>query len=170
MALPPSRLSSNLTLEVSDVPKVTQVTRGGLLVRAPNLDNENVAGLIDRLVPPPRTTVPRVVSQSVPAGTLVQQGTAVDLVLVSPVDVTFEVFGKVHPALLTKNVASVLTAMPTPVATIVNAKADPATLTAAERDTVTQFLNTQHVATAGGTAENAFESVYGRLVDIQVFK
>jgi len=169
MALP-TRLSQNLTLEVSDVPKVTQVTRAGQLVRAPNLDNENVAGLIDRLVPPPRTTVPRVVSQSVPAGALVSRGTAVDLVLVSPVDVTFEVFGKVHPALVTKSVASVLTAMPAPVTAIVNTKPDPATLTAAERDSVTTFLNTQHVATAGGTAENAFESVYGRLVDIQVFK
>ncbi|HET7503173.1 MAG TPA: hypothetical protein VFK02_19270 [Kofleriaceae bacterium] len=162
--------SSALSIEVGDITKVTQVTRDGQLVRAPTLSEDHVADLLDRLAVPPRNRLPRVVGQSVTPGSLVQRGTVVDLTLVSPDDTTFEVFGPVHPALRTKTVGTILTAMPTPVTTIVNAKPDPATLSATERTTVTQFLQTQQIATAGGTAENSFESVYGRLIDAQAFK
>lgn len=168
MATTPTR--SALSIEVGDITKVTQVTRDGQLVRAPTLDSERVNDLIDRLVVPPRNRLPRVVGQSVPPGTLVQRGTAVDLTLVSPDDTTFDVFGTVHTALRTKTIGSILTATPAPVTAIVNAKPDPATLTTAERTTVTAFLQGQQIPTAGGINENSFESVYGRLVDIQAFK
>lgn len=157
-------------LEVGDVPTVTQVTREGTLVRAVNFNNDRVNELIDKLRVPARNLVPRVVTQSVPAGTLVQRGTVIDLVLVRPVDIRFDLFGKVHPALMSRTVADILGAMTSTVTTIVAAKDDPATLTTAERDAVNGFLLNQHIATAGGVNENSFESVYGLLVDIQVFK
>jgi hypothetical protein len=158
------------SFEVSEIVSVPQVTRDGHLVRTVNLNDDRVAELVDRLKVPPRSSLPRVVTQSVAAGTLVQRGTAIDLTLVRPVDIKFDVFGKVHSALLNRSVASMLAAMPANVTSIVAAKEGPATLTAAERDTVTTFLNSQQIATAGGVNENSFEAVYGVLVDSQVFK
>jgi hypothetical protein len=157
-------------LEVSEIAARPQVMREGRLVRALTIDNDRVADIIRDLRPPPRFNVPRVVDQSVPTGTLVQRGSTIDLTLVRPADIRFELFGEVHTALLDKNVAAVLTAMPANVTTIIGAKENPADLTQPERDAVVGFLNAQGVATAGGSGVNSFEAVYGVMQDIQVFR
>jgi hypothetical protein len=157
-------------LEVSEVASRPQVLREGRLVRAITVDHARAEDMLRDLRVIPRPSLPRVVTQGVPAGTLVKLGSTVDLTLVRPTDIRFDLFGVVHAGFANKTVAQVLTAQPPAVTTILGAKEQAADLTPAERTAVAAFLDAQGVATAGGTGVSSFESVYNLMQDIQVFR
>jgi hypothetical protein len=78
--------------------KVTsaKAVREGFAVPAAQVNKEKAAFLIDQLPAAARRDIPRVVTQSIPPGTHVSAGTAVDLVLAPKQSVPFEIFDGVH--------------------------------------------------------------------------
>jgi hypothetical protein len=158
-------------IEVGDTPQAPQVVRDGKFVKALHLDEERVNALVDRLQPPTRFQVARVVTQSVPSGTLVQRGTVVDLTMVRPIDIRYEVFGEVHPQIRTRSVAQILEAMPAAITQIIANKEDPTTLNSDEHGEVNGFLQKIGIQTTSeGGGSESFPAVYNLLVNSQVFR
>ncbi|MCU0584490.1 MAG: hypothetical protein MUC46_00280 [Desulfobacterales bacterium] len=73
-----------------------KVVREGYQVPAAAFDKNKADFAFDQFEVLPPRSLPRVVSQSVPAGTKVTRGTVVDLVLVPGQSVPFDIFDGVH--------------------------------------------------------------------------
>jgi hypothetical protein len=81
-----------------------KVVREGYQVPTPVFDQKKTDFLLDQLdIVAPRQT-PRVVSQSIPAGTRVTPGTVVDLILAPADDISFDIFTTPHADLRDKPV------------------------------------------------------------------
>jgi hypothetical protein len=85
-----------LMIDVGDQAAQAAITRDGAPVPVIDIPQNNLQNL--HLVPP--VFSPRVVSQSVPAGTRVPQGASVDLVLASPFILPISIIPKIHPYFL----------------------------------------------------------------------
>lgn len=83
--------AQQVLIDLSPQPAQARVVREGFAVPAVALDTNRANFFIDNLRPIDVRQEPRVVSQSVPAGTKVLPGTAIDLVLAR----TFEI-GRAH--------------------------------------------------------------------------
>lgn len=97
-----------LVINIGSEPAKAKVVREGHLVPTVKYDLKKAAFFIENLPEVAPREKPRVVSQSVPAGTKVATGTAVDLVLVSAQLVPFNIFGKFHVDLAEKNLADLI--------------------------------------------------------------
>src|SRR5687767_5968179 len=108
MALFPSKDSSTtigitsaprekvVVVDLSPEPAKAKVVREGYQVPRAPLDAQKAAFLVDELIGILPEQTPRVLAQSIPAGSKVAQGTTVDLVL-APTDVIpFDIFADVH--------------------------------------------------------------------------
>jgi hypothetical protein len=84
-----------------------QVVREGFKVPEVVFDPRKADFFLDTLeVAAPRDE-PRIVSQSIRAGAAVQRGTTIDLTLMPPVQIPFDIFEQPHRGLLGKNVQEV---------------------------------------------------------------
>src|SRR5688500_13800564 len=113
MAIDP-RLFTERIIDVSDKPVVSRVIREGVEVVAPAVDPRKVDDLVGRLKLPPRTSIPRVVGQSVPAGTRVARGSVVDLTFIRPEHIEVGVLAEVHADMKTKMVSEVVAKLADP--------------------------------------------------------
>ena len=86
----------SLRISVDDVPAKAQVVREGYQVPTVNLDKQQTAFLLDNLVAVTPRLLPRVVSQNIPAGTKVIQGTVVDLIFAPKDSIGFGIFDNLH--------------------------------------------------------------------------
>jgi len=130
--------SQVVTVDVSDKPVIPNVVRNGVAIAAPTLNPAKVTDLIGRLGPILRPTLPRVLSQSVPAGQRIVKGTSVDVVMVPVTDIKFNLLDNVHADLQNLSVAAVQTVTLDPAIRPLLIKADTAdALTAAEQATIT---------------------------------
>lgn len=127
-------------VDVSAKTVVPTVVRAGEEVKSPQLNTDKVSDLVGRLVPITRVKVPRVVSQSIPAGTRIPKGTPVDLVLVPVSDIDFSLFDTVHDDFKVKAVDSILPLLSDPDVEAILKKEKPEDLTDAERATLTTKL------------------------------
>ena len=93
----PERFSGGIkVIDVSDRPDVAQVTRDGRNVAAVKIRDDRVASIVAEDLLDRRVAQLRVLSQSIPAGTRVPRGTAVDIVLVRRSIVPAEAFEGTH--------------------------------------------------------------------------
>jgi hypothetical protein len=106
MAIQQSIKSEEKTLfiDLSEKAAKAKVVREGYQVPAATFDKSKAAFQFDQFVEIAPKSLPRVVSQSVPAGTKVTKGTVVDLVLVPRSSVPFDIFDGVHSDLKGKSV------------------------------------------------------------------
>jgi hypothetical protein len=150
-------------VDVSAKTVVPTVVRAGEEVKSPQLNTDKVSDLVGRLVPITRVKVPRVVSQSIPAGTRIPKGTPVDLVMVPVSDIDFSLFDTVHDDFKVKAVDSILPLLADPAVEAILKKERPEDLTEAERATLTTKLAPLGVqvddAVAGKGLNLAFQSL-----------
>jgi len=83
-------------IDLSEKATKPKVVREGYQVPAPALDQRQTDFLVNQMVPVTDRQLPRVFSQSIPAGTKVMAGTVVDLVMAPRTDIPFDVFNNVH--------------------------------------------------------------------------
>jgi hypothetical protein len=148
----------NVVVDVGAATVVPTVVRAGEEVKSPQLNTDKVSDLVTRLVPITRIKVPRVVSQSIPAGTRIPKGTPVDLVLVPVSDIDFSLLTTVHDDLKAKSIESVLPLLSDPAVEPILKKDSVANLTDAEKATLTSKL-----APIGVTVDN---TVAGKSLDL----
>ena len=101
-------LPSDRIVEVADVPVVAKVVREGFQVPPVTFNPAAASFFIDNLPPILAKQAPRVVSQSVTAGTKVTAGTVVDLILAPSNLIPFDIFDGVHADLRGRNISSLL--------------------------------------------------------------
>jgi len=83
-------------VDLSDKPVKAKIVREGFDVPPVVLDEKKTSFVLDNLPTILPQAAPRVVSQSVPAGTKVTPGTVVDLVLAPKEAIPFDIFDAVH--------------------------------------------------------------------------
>src|SRR5262245_57125934 len=91
-------------IDLTEKAAKAKVIREGYQVPPAALDKNKAQFEFDNFEITPPKSLPRVVSQSVPAGTKVTSGTVVDLVLVPRSGVRFDIFDGVHADFIGKNV------------------------------------------------------------------
>ena len=90
-------------IDLSEKTKTAKVVREGFAVPQVPLDRTKAIFAIENMVTVLPRSMPRVVSQSIPAGTKVPPGTVIDFVVVPKTDIPFNIFENVHDSLTTKN-------------------------------------------------------------------
>jgi hypothetical protein len=103
-----SLASRTVDIELQDTKTNAKVTRGGITIAVPQADTLKVDDFVSRLPPVKRPTLPRVISQSPPAGTLVAPGTRIQITIVPPKDVQVGIFKGVHSDLANVFIAELL--------------------------------------------------------------
>jgi hypothetical protein len=93
-----------LTVDLSPEPAKAKVVREGYQVPAVALDTKKSTFFLDNLKQIAPQQEPRVVSQTIPPGTKVLPGTAVDLVLAPTSTIPFDIFENPHKSLVGRNV------------------------------------------------------------------
>jgi hypothetical protein len=94
-----TQAAQTVVIDLSPQPAQAKVVREGFQVPAVALDAAKAGFFIDNLAQIDVRQEPRVVSQSVPPGTKVLPGTAVDLVLARTSDIPINIFQDPHRAL-----------------------------------------------------------------------
>ncbi len=145
-------------VDVGATTVIPTVVRAGEEVKPPALNIEKVSDLVGRMVPITRVKVPRVVSQSIPAGTRIPKGTPVDLVLVPVSDIDFSLLDTVHDDLKAKSIDSVLPLLSDPAVEPILKKDSVGNLTDAEKATLTSKL--------GGIGVTVDNTVTGKSLDL----
>jgi len=158
-------LSGLGAIEVAGVQLQKAIVRNGTEVVGPTVNDSKVDAYVDKLVPVTRFNVPRVLSQSVPAGTSVVKGTSVDLVLVPPADVNLGLFDDSHLDLQTRTIADLAPILDdSQVSLILNKYSDAASVSQADKEILTGKLASAQVNvndSAGRTFNQAFNSLKG---------
>ncbi len=98
-----ARAPQPVFIELGEAAKRPLIARDG----APVPVVKPIASKVDDLIRGGRDVIAKVLAQSIPAGTTVRQGTAIDLTLSEPLAVPLEVFDGVHVALAAKQVGEV---------------------------------------------------------------
>lgn len=156
---------TSLPIEVGDKPLDNVIIRDGIEIVTPELDFKKADAYIDGLAPIVATQVPRVLSQSVPTGTRVLKGTAVDLVLVPPYDVELGVIKDAHADMVHYTVPQVQPVLEHPsVAPIVEQFAKSSDLNADQRQMVTNVM-TEYLGVTidDGIQGKSFDAAYRML-------
>lgn len=149
-----------------------KVVREGYQVPPAAFDKNKAQFEFDQYEVLPPRSMPRIVSQSVPAGTKVTRGTVVDLVLVPRSGVPFDIFDGVHSDFKGKNVEFMTEGMLADAKTrqIFLTYEDPDDIPAADK-TLLQGQFTDNGITFDETLENKnFKSAYNTARGALAFK
>ena len=98
-----AKSAEQVFVNLSPEPAQAKVVREGYQVPGVTLDAKKSNFFIDNLQQISRKDEPRVVTQSIPAGTKVLPGTAVDLILAPTQMIPFDIFETPHKDLIGKN-------------------------------------------------------------------
>lgn len=96
-------LSREMVVDLTPEPAKAKVVREGYQVPAVTLDAQKSTFFLENLKQITPKQEPRVVSQSIPPGTKVLPGTAVDLVMALTSTIPFDIFDGLHKSLAGKN-------------------------------------------------------------------
>lgn len=97
-----SSIGREMVVDLSPEPAKAKVVREGYQVPAVALNEQKASFFLDNLKQVSPKQEPRVVSQTVPPGTKVLPGTAVDLVLAPTSSIPFDIFDNPHKSLAGK--------------------------------------------------------------------
>jgi hypothetical protein len=155
-------------VDVSAKPAQAKIVREGFQVPPVTPDVQKANFFFNQLIPIPTVQLPRVISQSVTAGTKVVKGAVVDLVLAPREIIPFDMFSNLHADLVGKAVPILDPVLNQPnVRQILLSNEDPAGVNAADKTTLTTALKTAGVnvneADPARTFTHAFNSARGAL-------
>jgi hypothetical protein len=155
-------------VDVSDKPVAAVIMREGVQVKAPGIRKDSVEDLISGLDVIGRKATPRVVSQSLPAGTYVSRGTPVDLVLVRPADVSIGVLENTHEGLRERSVEDLFSMLDNPLIKKAVDKGDASKVSDEEKQAIKDGFDAMGVEIddqeAGKSFDRAFKSLEGARV------
>ncbi len=173
MAAANPKAAEQVYINLSPAPAQAKVVREGYQVPAVALDVSKSSFFIDNLQQISRKDEPRVVTQSVPAGTKVMPGTAVDLVLAPTSTVPFDIFHNPHKDLVGKNL-NVATDGILENASVRQAllKYDnPGDVPAADKTMlISQFAESANVHVDEGSADTGFDAAFNSLRSALAFR
>lgn len=148
-------------LDVSDKPAKAKVVREGFQVPPAAIDPAKAGFFLDNLVVVTPTDQPRVVSQSIPAGTRVTAGTVVDLTLAPRNTVPFSIFENIHVELAESPIVRLDPALDDPeVRRALLAAEKPDDLTPADRARVRERLSATDIAIDDSDPARSFDKAF----------
>jgi len=165
-----TKLGSQIAVDVGDKPVRTTVLRDGREVKAPVLDTGRVVEFIDKLPPVNRFSIPRVLSQGIPAGVKVARGTVVDITCVPATSIKVSLLETSHVALRTRTVADVANVINDDLAGVLAAHESSSQLTDAEHNQVQTAIGQLDITIDNTQADRSFETAFQTLRDVQVFR
>jgi len=148
-------------VDVSDKPAQAKIVRGGFPVPPVAVDPAAAGFFINQLIPIPTFQLPRVISQSVPAGTKVTSGTVVDLMLAPREIIPLDILPNLHPDLKGKAVPVLDPVLNDPaIRQILLNNTDPTSVGATDKTTLTNALKTAGVNVNEADATRNFASAF----------
>lgn len=162
------RAMERRVVDVSDKPVAAVILRDGVQVKAPGVRKDSVEDLIAGLDLVGRKATPRVVSQSLPAGTYVARGTPIDLVMVRPADVSVGVLEDTHEGLKDRSVEDLFFMLDNPLIKKAVDRGDASKLSDDEKRAIKSGFEEMGVdiddQDAGKNLDRAFKSLEGARV------
>lgn len=151
-------------IDLSEKTKKPKVVREGFEVPTVVLEQKTAEFTINNLVAVPPKAMPRVVSQSIAAGTRVTPGTVVDFVVVPKTDIPFNIFSGVHEMLAARTLDQVDDIVEnTTIREVLLKRESAAAVTPDEKKTLITALQAKGIVVddtqPGRTFEKAFNSV-----------
>jgi len=151
-------------IDLSEKTKRAKVVREGFEVPPVPLEQKQAEFTINNLVTVLPKAMPRVVSQSIAAGTRVTPGTVVDFVVVPKSDIPFNIFSGVHEMLAAKTVDQVDDLVEnTAIREVLLKRESAAAVTPDEKKTLITAFQSKGIvvddAQPGRTFEKAFNSI-----------
>jgi hypothetical protein len=157
-----------ITIDVDKEPKFAKIIRGGKEIETPLPNRERADSILENFEPVIRQQEPRSVRQSIAPGTLVTQGTAIDIELLAPERVTLGIFEGVHLDLRPRAVTELNPLLTDPEVLAIIAKPST-TLTAADRQNLSAKLATANVAVDDSVADRSLAAAIAGLKTAQAF-
>ena len=151
-------------IDLSEKTKKPKVVREGFEVPPAPLEQKQAEFTINNLVTVPPKAMPRVVSQSIAAGTRVTPGTVIDFVVVPKSDIPFSMFSGIHEMLAAKTLDQVDDIVEnTTIREVLLKRESAAAVTPDEKKTLVTALQAKGIVVddtqPGRTFEKAFNSV-----------
>jgi len=161
-------LSREVVIDLEKEPTHATIVRGGQEIETPVINPTRAASILENFIPLARQTEPRSVRQSIAPGTLVTRGTAIDVDLLAPEQVTLGIFEGIHTDLRARSVTAMATLLQDPEVSIAIAK--PATaLTEAERQNLTAKLQAANVGVDDTVPERSLGAAIAGLKTAKAF-
>jgi hypothetical protein len=161
-------LAREVVVEVDKEPTHATIVRGGLEVETPVVNPTRAASILENFTPVIRQEEPRSVRQSIAAGTLVTHGTAIDIELLAPAQVTLGIFEGVHLDLRPVAVTALNPLLTDPEVLQIIAKPTTA-LTPADRQNLTAKLATANVAVDDAVPDRSLTAAIAGLKTAKAF-
>ena len=161
-------LAREVIVEVDREPTHATIIRGGQEVATPVVNPTRAASILENFTPVIRQQEPRSVRQSIAAGTLVTHGTAIDIELLAPEQVTLGIFEGVHLDLRPVNVTALSPLLTDPEVLQIIAKPTTA-LTTADRQNLSAKLATANVAVDDAVPDRSLTAAIAGLKTAQAF-
>ena len=151
-------------IDLSEKTKKAKVVREGFEVPTVAIEQKQAEFTINNLVTVQPKAMPRVVSQSIAAGTRVTPGTVIDFVVVPKSDIPFNIFTAVHESLTPKTLDFVDDLVEnTTIREVLLKRESAAAVTPDEKKTLVTALQAKGIVVddnqPGKTFEKAFNSV-----------
>jgi hypothetical protein len=148
-------------VDLSQQTTSAKTVREGYLVPATQVNKQRAEFLIDRLAATPRKDIARVVTQSIPVGTHVARGTAVDLVLAPKQSVPLGIFEAVHVDLRERTIDFLDDVLDDPTVRELTLGFDaPDKMTAAQKKVITDRMEQKNVRVDESNAERSFGAMF----------
>lgn len=148
-------------VDLSKKTTTAKTVREGYQVPAAQVNKQRADFLINTLGIVPRQDTPRVVTQSIPVGTHVPAGTAVDLVLAPKRSLTFGIFDGVHADLNARSLDFLDDVIDnSAVRELVLGSDSPDKLNAAQKKVITDQMEAKNVRVDPNDAGRSFDAMF----------
>jgi hypothetical protein len=159
-----------VTVDVSSETIVPTIVRAGKEIAPPAFNPVRIDDFLSHTTTVPRLLIPVGMSQSIPAGTMVQKGTPVDVVFVPMSSIQFGLLDQVHDDLKGLAIADALPLISDPQVAPILQKASAADLSADEKALVVNKLKTLNVTVDDTNPAKTFNLAFGSLKAAEAFQ
>jgi hypothetical protein len=158
-------------VDLSEKTTSSKQVREGFLVPATTINKQRAEFTLEQLPAAPRPSIPRVVTQSIVAGTHVSPGTVVDLVLAPKQSLPFGIFDRVHADLQAKTIDFLDDVIENPdVRKLVLTFDSGDTMTAAEKQVITTAMAQKQITVKPDDADRSFNAMFEGLRTAAAFR
>jgi hypothetical protein len=162
-------ISRDVIIDIAEAPTHATIVRHGQEVATPIANPARAASILENFIPIIRQEEPRSVRQSIAPGTIVTRGTAIDIDLLVPEQVTLGIFEGVHTDLRATNVTALATLLQDPEVTTAIAKPTSA-LTPTERQNLSAKLQAANVTVDDTVPDRSLGAAITGLKAAQAFR
>jgi hypothetical protein len=158
-------------VDLSEKTTSSKQVREGFVVPATTINKQKAEFTLERLPQAPRPAIPRVVTQSIAAGTRVSPGTVVDLVLAPKQSLPFGIFDGVHADLQNRTIDFLDDVIEDPdVRKIVLTFDSGDTMTASDKQVITTAMAKKQITPSAEDADRSFNAMFEGLRTAAAFR